>query len=240
MKRFPYYFLFLLALAASHTVLGAETAPSAYTPLVGVPGIESGKVFSTEQYVSALYYLSITVAGLLAVVQIIYGGVEWTFSDAFTEKSNAKTRIQGALLGLLIVLSAVLILNTLNTNLTTLNIFGNAPKVDPITTGSVSQPVKTSCILPSACTASEVFVRTSAAECGRCESKEIANETTNIESKTFNYSSVNIVNGSYTINTALLDKLDPVRILDRLEAQCIPQTLSNPSIIGGNTVYKCK
>jgi hypothetical protein len=130
MKRFSYYVLFFLALTVGHTVFGAEVVENTYKPLVGIPGIDTSKAISTEQYVNVLYYLSITVAGLLAVVQIIYGGVEWTFSDAFTEKSSAKTRIQGALLGLLIVLSAVLILNTINTNLTTLNIFGNAPKVD--------------------------------------------------------------------------------------------------------------
>ncbi len=136
MKRFPYYFLFLIALTVGHTTFGADTVVNTYTPLVGVPGLEAGKGFSTEQYVNALYYLSITVAGLLAVVQIIYGGVEWTFSDAFTEKSSAKTRIQGALLGLLIILSAVLILNTINPNLTILNIFGNAPDSGSLSTGS--------------------------------------------------------------------------------------------------------
>lgn len=101
-------------------VLAAVT----YTPLVEIPRLENTQ--STEQYVNALYLLAITIAALLAVVKIIFGGVKWMLSDVVTDKSAAKKDIRGALLGLLIVLSAVIILNTINTDLTNLNILGDA------------------------------------------------------------------------------------------------------------------
>ncbi len=103
-----------------------------YTPIAGVPGIDVNAL-STEGYVTALYKLSITVACLLALYKIIFGGVKWALSDVVTDKGEAKKDIKGALLGLLIVLSAVLILNTINPNLTQLNIFGEgAPSIDAI------------------------------------------------------------------------------------------------------------
>lgn len=103
-----------------------------YTPIVGLPGVDSNAL-STEGYVTALYKLAITVACLLALYKIIFGGVKWALSDVVTDKGEAKKDIKGALLGLLIVLSAVLILNTINPNLTRLNIFGEgAPSIDAI------------------------------------------------------------------------------------------------------------
>lgn len=126
-----------------------------YTPIVGIPGVDSNAL-STEGYVTALYRLSITVACLLALYKIIFGGVKWALSDVVTDKGDAKKDIKSALLGLLIVLSAVLILNTINPNLTQLNIFGEgAPSIDsiegntpqPILDGNVSYPLTgpTSC-----------------------------------------------------------------------------------------------
>lgn len=127
MKSFLYFFILFLGVVIAPLAYGADTGIT-YKSLANVPGLD-GTHLSTEGYVNTLYYLSITFGGLLAVIQIIYGGVEWTFSDAFTEKSSAKARITGALFGLLIILTAVLLLETINKNLTTLNIFSNAPEV---------------------------------------------------------------------------------------------------------------
>lgn len=87
---------------------------------------------STEGYVQALYKLSITAACLIALVKIIWAGVKWTLSDVVTDKGSAKKDIWSALLGLLIILCAVIVLNTINPELTKLNIFGNAPSLEDI------------------------------------------------------------------------------------------------------------
>ncbi len=103
----------------------AHTAFAQYTPLVGVPGVNPNA--GTEEYINALYILSISIAAFLAVVKIIFGGVKYMLSDVVTDKGNAKKDIKGALLGLLIVLAAVLILNTINPQLTNLDLLRNAP-----------------------------------------------------------------------------------------------------------------
>jgi hypothetical protein len=53
----------------------------------------------------------------MAVVKIIFAGVKYMLSDLVTSKEAAKKDIRGALIGLLIVLGAVLILNTINPQL---------------------------------------------------------------------------------------------------------------------------
>lgn len=105
-------FLLLLAPALAH----------AFTPLVGIPGVSDPESVGFQTYINTLYALSISIAGLLSVIKIIIAGVKWMLSDVVTSKQEAKGEIQGALLGLLIVVSAVLILNQINPQLTTTNL----------------------------------------------------------------------------------------------------------------------
>ncbi len=69
---------------------------------------------SFDEYINLLYKMSISVAALLAVVKIIIAGAKYMLSDIVTNKSEAKKDIQGALLGLLLIIGAVIILNTIN------------------------------------------------------------------------------------------------------------------------------
>ena len=90
--------------------------------LVNIPGLTGRSDF--DGYINAIYAMFISIAALLAVVKLIVAGVKYMFSDIVTQKSDAKRDIQGALLGLLVVLSAVLILNVINPNLTSFDTSG--------------------------------------------------------------------------------------------------------------------
>jgi hypothetical protein len=92
-----------------------------FKPLVGIPGIDPSAGFS--DYINALYALSISIAGLLAVIKIIIAGVKYMLSDVVSTKSDAKGDIQGALIGLLIIISAVVVLNQINPQLTQSKLF---------------------------------------------------------------------------------------------------------------------
>lgn len=90
-----------------------------YAPLITIDGLTNsvqGESFS--QYVNFLYGFSIAIAALLAVIKIIIAGVKYMLSSLPGTKGDAKTEIQGALLGLLLILGAFLILNTINPALT--------------------------------------------------------------------------------------------------------------------------
>ncbi len=92
-----------------------------FVPLVGIPGVNADA--NINDYINALYALSISLAALLAVIKIIIAGVKWMLSDMVTTISDAKKDIQGALLGLLIVISAVVVLNFINPQLTETDVF---------------------------------------------------------------------------------------------------------------------
>jgi hypothetical protein len=139
MKYFLGIFTFILIFSLGDFVLAADTAAKPYIPMVGVPGLENANNYTAEMYIDAIYKLAITVGGILAVIQIIYGGVTYMFDGTITHKEAGKDRIKGALFGLLIILSAVLILQTINPDLLNLKIFNNAPSISGIEESRIAE-----------------------------------------------------------------------------------------------------
>lgn len=70
-----------------------------------------------SNYVNLIYALSISAAALLAVIKIIIAGVKYMLTDVVTSKGDAIKEIKGALFGLLLIISAVLILTVINPQL---------------------------------------------------------------------------------------------------------------------------
>ncbi len=96
-----------------------NTFAQEFQVMVGIPGVDEGNI-DVDAYLNALYILSISIAAVLALLKITIAGVKYVLSDIVTSKEDAKRDIRGAILGLLIVLAAVIILNTVNTSLTNL------------------------------------------------------------------------------------------------------------------------
>lgn len=105
-----------------------------------LPGLENAGNLTTAQYIDALYTIAIVAASILAVFKLIIAGVKYMTSEIVPTKSKAKEDIQGALLGLLIILGAVTLLSTINPNLTNLNFLRNADPTRPVQGSSRSTP----------------------------------------------------------------------------------------------------
>lgn len=101
-----------------------------------LPGLENAGNLTTAQYIDALYVIAIVAASILAVFKLIIAGVKYMTSEIVPTKSKAKEDIQGALLGLLIILGAVTLLSTINPNLTNLDFLRNADPTKPVQGGS--------------------------------------------------------------------------------------------------------
>lgn len=82
--------------------------------------------------IANFYSFAFLIAGFLAFVMIVYGGVRYTFSGgSHTAKEEAKDAIQQALFGLGLLLVAYLILQTINPDLTKLKLPTLAPYNPP-------------------------------------------------------------------------------------------------------------
>ena len=112
MRTFSLFTLLVLGTAPLYTF-----AEGTYAPLIQVPGFTDGLTNGFSEYVNYLYATAIAIGALLAVVKIIVAGVKYMTSEVVTSKGDAKKDIQGALLGLLLILGAYIILNTINPQL---------------------------------------------------------------------------------------------------------------------------
>ncbi len=66
------------------------------------------------------YRLLLALASILAVVMIMYGGVQYMTTEAFTGKSEAKETIKNAVIGLFMTLGSFLFLQTIDPKITEL------------------------------------------------------------------------------------------------------------------------
>lgn len=115
-KRFLLITVVLTLLLVGTTAFAQQD----YTPLRALPGAEGAQ--SLQGYLKALFNVGIGIAGILSVLMLMYGGVQYMTTEAFTGKSEAKDIIWRALLGLLLAFTSWIILNTINTDLLNLDI----------------------------------------------------------------------------------------------------------------------
>lgn len=91
-----------------------------YTLLQPLPqeGKDLQENVTLEEYLAWVYGFALTLAGFLAVMMIVIGGVEYIISGANESmKSAANKRIWGAIWGLVLVMAAYIILYTINPSL---------------------------------------------------------------------------------------------------------------------------
>jgi len=111
----------LLVILFQLSIVAPVLAQTDYTLLQPLPlsGADQQPVERTNagNYIKGMFMLIIAIAGGLAVITIIFGGIKYMSSDAIGGKSDAKKTIQNAIGGLLLAISAWLILTTINPNL---------------------------------------------------------------------------------------------------------------------------
>jgi hypothetical protein len=82
---------------------------------------------TAAEFIPGLFQLAIMLATGLAVLMIIWGGVQYMSTDAWGGKNDAKNTIWNAIMGLLLTLSSWLIINTISPGLLQFNL-----SLDPV------------------------------------------------------------------------------------------------------------
>lgn len=97
-------------------------AQTPYQELAPLPGTGDGGRTNAGQYIVGVFNLAISIAGVLAVIMIIYGGIKYMSTEAVSGKGDAKDTIQNAVFGLVLAIGAWLILYTINPRLVEFNL----------------------------------------------------------------------------------------------------------------------
>ena len=93
---------------------------STYHLLAPIPGMKEDFVDGSQQiggYINSMFNIFLGLCAALAVIMIIIYGVTWMGTDSVFGKTEAKSKIGGAIGGLLLALGAWVILNTINPDL---------------------------------------------------------------------------------------------------------------------------
>lgn len=120
----------ILSIGLANRTLAADIIE--FTPQIPIPGTSGlsgptpvgqevdGKIQSDllARYIRAFYDYGFAVAGILAAVMLMTGGTLWLVSGGSqTQISQAKSIITGSIIGLVLLFSAWIILNTINPEL---------------------------------------------------------------------------------------------------------------------------
>ncbi len=111
-----------------------------YVPLAPIPGVTDKTTFS--EFVQRIVIIALSVGAILAVLMLVVGGFQWMVSEAVGDKTLGRERVKNAILGLLILLASVLILNTINPQLTNVSLLVqplNLPQIET-RSGTPSNP----------------------------------------------------------------------------------------------------
>src|SRR3989338_8288416 len=108
---------------------------------------EIGPNFKLGDYARLILRIGIGLAALLSVLMIVVGGMRWMISDVVGDKEVGKNMITNAIGGLLLVLGAWALLNTINPDILSLRFLvggvgggGSEDVVDPNLSGEVGAP----------------------------------------------------------------------------------------------------
>lgn len=145
MKKTLFYILILIilvgVLSPTALLLAADPTPtgSDYAVLAPLPGIgENGAKTSLSSYLPAIFNLAIGIAAVLAFVMITFGGIMYATSDAITGKAQGREYLENAIWGLLLVIGAWVILNTINPKILDFKLTLTTPNVASNTSPGLS------------------------------------------------------------------------------------------------------
>ena len=113
-------------------------AAQGFVPLAPIPGLTEGVTANTPglaTFFNNLYKYLIGFAAILAFIEIVWGGLEYSTQDSVSQKSDGKQRIYNAIGGLILVLSPVLVFSIINPSI--LNLSLKLPELKTATGNSV-------------------------------------------------------------------------------------------------------
>lgn len=96
-----------------------------FVPLAPIPNLDTTDGATLSSYLNSVFNFAISIGAILAVLMIVKGGFEYMTTEAVGQKGAARTSIQNAVLGLILLLMIVLILEVINPQLLNLDLFRN-------------------------------------------------------------------------------------------------------------------
>lgn len=122
-------FALFLGLAPAAALGTAQCTEGEFCALAPIPGLTNGtgagSVVGSDSFAlffNNLYKFLVGLAIALAIIEIIWGGLEYSTTDSIGNKEAGKNRIRNAILGLVLILSPALVFSIINPNILNLSV----------------------------------------------------------------------------------------------------------------------
>lgn len=125
------FIIFTFSPLTTQRSLAAEQSYKLLSPIGELTQVSRG---SFSSYLQTMVNIAIGLVGAVSVIMLIVGGLQYILTSVNEgAKKEAKERITNAIIGILIILSGYLILNTINPDLLKLDFpkINRAPKITP-------------------------------------------------------------------------------------------------------------
>lgn len=136
-------FFLTTTLSLGFFFLIAPFAFAEFVPLAPIPNLDTTDGATLSDYLNSVFNFAISIGAILAVLMIVKGGFEYMTTEAVGQKGAARTSIQNAVLGLILLLMIVLILEVINPQLLNLDLFRNLENANTTprdTGGDINDP----------------------------------------------------------------------------------------------------
>ncbi len=133
--------LVVSALAIVFCSASLYAQPATYVPLEPSLPLNPGGAYPTtiDTYLPAAFRFALGIAGVLAFIMITFGGIKYATTDAISGKAEGRENIENAIWGLLVVLGAWAILNTINPQILSFNLLIKSPNLTNVVPGTTSK-----------------------------------------------------------------------------------------------------
>lgn len=108
----------------------------------GITEFDPAQEGALGKYLNLMIKIIIGLSGVMAVMMFVIGGIEYMTSELVHSKESAKSRMTGAVLGLVIALGAYALLNTINPDLLNTDLKIENAKITVSLGGESSEPFK--------------------------------------------------------------------------------------------------
>ena len=116
-------FLLLPLLLGLPLFVFAQESTSGFIPLTNIPQLtDLGNSFALDNFLNQLYRISIGIAAVVAVLQIMRAGIMYMGGDSVTNKKEARDLIGLSIGGLVLVLSPFIVFSIVNPSILSLKI----------------------------------------------------------------------------------------------------------------------
>lgn len=138
----PRFFTLSTLFIFTALLIAVPAIANEFVPLAPIPNLDTGNDATLASYLNSVFNFAISIGGVLAVLMIVKSGFLYMTTEAISQKGNARTELQNAIFGLILLLMSYLMLQIVNPNLLKIDPFAALNQTEAPAPTSTPSPIQ--------------------------------------------------------------------------------------------------